>query len=189
MSAPLASPASAPPCARPPHSSAHVHLLVGPVGAGKTTFARALAREQRAVHLNLDSWMVTLFRADRPASGVIAWYAERVERCVAQIWQVAQDILSAATPVVLELGLIQRAERARFFERVDGSLHPLTIHALHAPRALRWARVEERNRTQSDSFSMVVPREIFELASDLWQPLSDEECAGRDVRFVSSDAP
>jgi hypothetical protein len=30
----------------------------------------------------------------------------------------------------------------------------------------------------------VVPPAIFELASDLWEPLDSSECAGRDVRFL-----
>ena len=33
---------------------------------------------------------------------------------------------------------------------------------------------------------MVVPLAIFELASDLWQPLEADECEGRDVRFIDS---
>lgn len=46
--------------------------------------------------------------------------------------------------------------------------------------------MSERNRTQGGTFSMVVPPDVFELASDLWEPPSRSECAGRDVRFVGS---
>jgi predicted kinase len=160
-----------------------VHLIVGPVGSGKSTFARSLCREHRAMRLGLDDWMARLFRPDRPETGLVAWYAERAERCVDQIWAVAQDVLDLGTPVVLEIGLIQRAQRQRFYERIDGSGYPLTIHVLDAPRAVRRERVARRNREQGETFSMVVPPEIFELASDMWQPLDDAECADRDVRF------
>jgi hypothetical protein len=34
---------------------------------------------------------------------------------------------------------------------------------------------------------MVVPLEIFELASDLWQAPEGDECVGRDVRFLRTD--
>jgi hypothetical protein len=44
--------------------------------------------------------------------------------------------------------------------------------------------VERRNREQGPTFSVVVPPEFFERASDLWEPLEPEECTGRDVRFV-----
>lgn len=36
---------------------------------------------------------------------------------------------------------------------------------------------------------MVVPPQIFDLASDMWEPLSEAECKDRDVRFVSSVCP
>jgi predicted kinase len=164
--------------------AARIHLIVGPVGAGKSTFALRLAREQRAVRLNLDEWMAALFRPDRPTTGVMEWYVERTGRCLRQIWTLTQRLLEVETSVVLEIGLIQRRERAAFFERVDVSGHGLTIYALDAPRELRRQRVQERNAQQGETFSMPVPPAIFELASDLWEPLDERECAGRDVRFV-----
>lgn len=162
----------------------HVHLLLGPVGSGKSTFARTLCRERRAVRLVLDEWMARLFRPDRPERDVIPWYMERSERCLEQIWQVAEDLVEVGTEVVLELGLIQRAQRRRFFPRIDDVGHPLTIYLLDAPREVRRARVEQRNAEQGETFSMVVPLEVFEMASDLWEPLDEDERRGRDVREV-----
>lgn len=54
-----------------------LHLVIGPVGAGKSTFARELAKENSAVHLDLDAWMAVLFAADRPATDTMPWYLER----------------------------------------------------------------------------------------------------------------
>ncbi|WP_438015375.1 ATP-binding protein [Sorangium sp. So ce315] len=163
---------------------AHIHLLVGPVGAGKSTFALRLSREQRAVRLNLDEWMATLFSPDRPDTGVMDWYIERTGRCIEQIWRLTERLLEAGTSVVLEIGLIRRNERERFYERVDAGGHGLTIHVLDAPRDLRRERVQRRNDQKGDTFSMVVPPHIFELASDMWQPLDEVEREGRDVRIV-----
>jgi predicted kinase len=159
-----------------------VHLLLGPVGAGKSTLALRLAREHAAVYLNLDEWMAVLFRPDRPAADVVPWYVERAQRCVDQIWTLTERLIDARTSVVLELGLIRRHERERFFQRVDARGYPLTVYVVDAPRALRRRRVQERNTQRGDTFSMVVPPEVFELASDLWEPLEAYECAGRDMR-------
>lgn len=164
--------------------AARIHLIVGPVGAGKSTFALRLAREQRAVRLNLDEWMASLFRPDRPETGVMEWYVERTRRCIGQIWILAERLLEAETNVVLEIGLIQRRARELFFEQVDGSHFGLTVYVVDAPRELRRERVQQRNAQRGETFSMPVPPEIFELASDLWEPLDERECAGRDVRFV-----
>ena len=63
-----------------------IHLIEGPVGAGKSTFAAKLMHEHSAPRLNLDEWMVVLFRPDRPeGDDIMAWYAERKQRCIEQI--------------------------------------------------------------------------------------------------------
>ena len=164
-----------------------VHLVVGPVGAGKSTFALALAREHMAVRLTLDDWMTTLFAPDRPTEDIPAWYVERARRGVEQIWKVTQDVLGAGKHVILEIGLIRRADRSAFFESAEKANIDLTVHVLDAPRAVRRNRVVRRNDERGETYSMAVPPGIFELASDMWEPLLDDECSGRDVRFVSTD--
>jgi uncharacterized glyoxalase superfamily protein PhnB/predicted kinase len=168
--------------------AAQVHLVIGPVGAGKSTFALGLARELAAVRFNLDQWMVALFRPDRPDTDVVDWYVERAARCVAQIWEVANGVLQTGTHVVLEIGLLQQRERAKFYQRVSETCFDLTVHVLDAARDVRRQRVARRNRIQGATFSMVVPPEVFELASDLWERPDDFECEGRDIRFHRTDA-
>lgn len=161
-----------------------IHLLVGPVGAGKSTLALRLAREHGAICLNLDEWMAALFRPDRPQTDVMPWYVERAQRCLEHIWTLTQRLIDANTSVVLEVGLIRRHEREQFFRRVDARGYALTLYLVDAPRALRRQRVEERNARQGETFSMVVPPAVFELASDLWEPLDPQEYAGRDLRLA-----
>lgn len=170
-----------------PRRSTHLHLVLGPVGAGKSTFARALAQERSALRLTLDDWMVTLFSPDRPETGLPAWYGVRAQRCIDQIWKLALELAARGDEVVLELGLLKREERQRFYARVDGAGLPLTVHVLDAARDVRRARVLERNRRQGETFSMVVPPEIFELASDLWQAPESDERAARDMHFLRTD--
>jgi predicted kinase len=165
---------------------ARAHLVIGPVGAGKSTFAFALAREHAAARLTLDDWMATLFSVDRPQAGVMQWYVERTERCMAQIWKVALDLLEIGTNVVLEIGLIQRHAREAFYDRASAHDVDFSIYVLEAPREVRRDRVLRRNAEKGATFSMDVPPEIFELASDLWEPPTEDECAGREVRFVST---
>lgn len=166
---------------------ATLHLVIGPVGAGKSTYALKLAAEHAAVRLNLDEWMATLFSADRPDAGVMEWYRERANRCVDQIWRLASSMIDVGTSVILEIGLIQQRDRQRLYRRVDTAGHDLRIHVLDADRDVRRERVEQRNRAKGATFSMVVPPEIFEMASDLWEPPDEAECRGREVRFVRTD--
>ena len=92
--------------------TAMIHFLIGPVGEGKSTFGRALIRHSPAVSLDLDAWMVRLFGADpRPEANVPDWYLERRQRCRDLIWHLTAEMLHAGSDVILELGLVQHAER------------------------------------------------------------------------------
>jgi predicted kinase/uncharacterized glyoxalase superfamily protein PhnB len=166
----------------------HVHLVVGPVGAGKSTFARQLARDRRALRLALDEWMAELFTPDRPETGRREWYVERRQRCQERMWTVARATADAGMDVVLELGLLRRDERERFYRVIEDAGFRLVVHVLDAPRDVRRERVMRRNLVQGETFSMVVPLEFFELASDLWEPLPPAESEGRDVRQLFTGA-
>ncbi|MDD2177683.1 ATP-binding protein [Acidovorax sp. D2M1] len=165
--------------------SPRIHLVIGPVGAGKSTFVRQLVQQHRAVPLNLDDWMATLFSPDRPdTADVMAWYVPRTLRCLAQIWKTAEAVLNAGGDVVLEVGLIQQHQRNAFYARMGPWADAMVVYVLDAPRDVRRERVLRRNAEQGTTFSMVVPPHIFELASDLWQPPGDVECADHTVVWV-----
>jgi predicted kinase len=162
---------------------APLHLVFGPVGSGKSTFARQLAQQHRAVRLTVDDWMAQLYGADeRPAVGRIEWYLERRQRCLEQLWRLTRELLAVGTPVVFEPGLIRREEREALYARADGAGLALTVHVLDAPREVRRERVLRRNRERGDTFAMEVPLPFFELASDMWEPPDEDERRERDIR-------
>ena len=103
---------------------ATIYLIEGPVGAGKSTYAEKLSVARSAPRLDLDEWMVTLFRPDRPSTGFAEWYLERKARCVEQMWRVAAHLIDMGGTVILELGLVQRKLGRAF---MAGSMRPLTI--------------------------------------------------------------
>jgi len=168
---------------------AHIHLIEGPVGAGKSTFAARLSATHAAPHLALDDWMATLFAPDRPDGDIMPWYLDRKARCIEQIWKIACGLIDTGTDVVLELGLIQRAARADFYGRLDTGDVAHTVYVLDAPKEVRHARVRRRNEETGATFSMVVPDAIFEMASGLWEPPDEAECATRDIQFIAQETP
>lgn len=159
------------------HMPPRIHLLLGPVGAGKSTFARKLCQQLDATSLNLDDWMATLFLQDRPSSNVMEWYKDRAARCLEQIWKTAENMLACGHEVVLEVGLIRRAQRNAFYARIGPWAGHLVLYVLDAPYEVRQERVHQRNTHKGATYSMDVPPHIFELASALWEPPCDEECA------------
>jgi len=166
-----------------------VHLIEGPVGAGKSTFAASLARKVDGVHIALDEWFAKLFSPDRPERDVVPWYVERKDRLLELIWTHSRQIAAAKTEVILELGLIQRQQRWEFCHRVRDEGFELNVYLLDAPREVRRDRVKLRNIERGSTFSMVVPDHIFEVASNLWEAPDDAESSEFAIEYVSTTEP
>lgn len=152
-----------------------IHFIEGPVGAGKSTYAQALAAKGGFSHIALDEWFARLFSPDRPQENFIAWYLARKERLLTLILRHARDILATHQDIALELGLIQRASRQALLGELQREGIGFTVHFLDAPLAVRRERVQKRNTEQGPTFSMVVPDHVFELASTLWEPPDELE--------------
>lgn len=163
---------------------ATIHLVEGPVGAGKSTFVAELRKQYAAPGFILDAWFVRLYSPDRPATNVMEWYIARKARCLDQIWMAAQEVLDAGHDVVLELGLVERASREHFYAKVNEAGYDLAIYLLDAPREVRRERVRKRNLERGATYAMDVPDAFFELASDHWEPIGEVEREMYDIRVV-----
>jgi predicted kinase len=147
-----------------------LHLLIGPVGAGKTTYAQRRLSQAPGVFLDVDECMVRLFGEDpRPTEGLVPWYRDRRERCRGLLWDISISTLRCGVDVFLELGLVTAVERHEYYGRASAESLPFVVHLLDAPRDIRRERVEKRNRS-SRAFTQIVPLEFFESASDAWEP-------------------
>lgn len=154
-----------------------VHLICGPTGAGKTTFARQLAAERRAVRFSIDEWMANLFAADVPDPLTFDWAIERVGRCEAQIWRTGLETLSAGRDIVLDLGFTTREQRDRFRTLAGEEGHGVRLHHVTAGRAERLARVRARNDSRSEVFAFAVTDGMFDFMENRFEALAPEEGA------------
>ena len=68
------------------------------------------------------------------------------------------------------LGRVRCMKRGPHRSAGDNAGFDSTIHVIDAPRDVCRERVRERNRRQGATFSMFVPSDAFELASDLREP-------------------
>lgn len=160
-----------------------MHIIEGAVGAGKTTYAIQLGREVGSPPLVLDEWMVNLFQPDRPASDLWAWYAERKARCIIQIMELARRALDHERHAIVELGLVRGEDRHRLYTDLDAEGRDYLVHVLETPRDERKRRVLQRNTEQGAPFAMHVTEEVFEIASNMWEPITSTEVLGREARF------
>jgi predicted kinase len=157
---------------------ATLHVIFGPSGAGKTTYAHGFARREGAVAFILDDWMARLFAPDMPQPIEYEWMIERVQRCEAQIWSTAAAVLATGTPVILDIGLMRRADRARVREIAAAAELPLQFHLVDAPAETRRARVAERNMVRGETFAIEVTPELFDFIEGVWEPPEPAELDG-----------
>src|SRR6186713_1423047 len=155
-----------------------LHVIFGPSGAGKTTYALGFARREKAVPFILDEWLANLFAPDMPDPIEYDWMIERVQRVEQQIWSAAAGCLAAGTPVILDIGLMTRADRARVREIADGAGLALQFHFVTASAEARRARVAERNMVKGENFAIEVRPEHFDFIEGVFEPPEPSELEG-----------
>jgi predicted kinase len=161
--------------------AATLHVIFGPCGAGKTTYAHALARREGAVPFVLDEWGARLFGPDVRGPIELGWMAERLGRCHALIWSTATDVLGAGASVVLDLGLMRRSDRDRVRQMAEAAGLSPAWHFVDAPQSVRRARIHARNTGKGETFVAEVTPEMFELLEGLYEAPAPAELEGAVV--------
>src|SRR5688572_2229256 len=157
---------------------ATLNLIFGPCCAGKTTYAHALARREGAVAFVLDEWGARLFGPDVDGPLDFGWMVERLGRCHALIWSTATAVLGAGTSVVLDLGLMRRADRERIRKIAQEAGLSVQWHFVDAPQEVRRARVAARNETKGETFVHEVPPQMFDMFEAIYEAPTPAELEG-----------
>jgi predicted kinase len=152
------------------------HLIAGSTGAGKTTYAMALAAELGAVRFSIDEWMTTLFGPDQPAGAPdFRWMMQRIGRCEAMIWTNVLQLAGKGVPSVLDLGFTRSDHRAKFAALACEAGLRAELHHVDVPADERWRRVQQRNSEKGATYRLEVTRGMFDFVERLWEPPSDAE--------------
>jgi hypothetical protein len=122
--------------------------------------------------------MAKLFAPDMPEPIEYEWMIERVQRCEAQIWSTAAGVLAAGTSVILDIGLMRKADRERVREIAAATELPLQFHFVTASPEARRARVAERNIVRGEGFAIEVTPELFDFIEGVFEAPDPEELVG-----------
>lgn len=121
-----------------------LHFLCGRAGAGKSTLARKISADTRAILFCEDQWLLHLF----DGAPTLEAYIERRRRIRKVLEEHVPPILAAGHSVVFDFGgntIRERSWVRSLFESV-GARHEM--HYILASEAVCKARVAERNRTK-----------------------------------------
>jgi predicted kinase len=120
---------------------ATLFLIVGLPGSGKTTLARQLEREHRAMRFTPDEWMRPLFGAD------VSGHSLRDARTPVEtiMWSIASRALELGVNVILDFGFWSRAERIEFRTRASNLGARSEIRFCSVSRDELWRRIDARN--------------------------------------------
>ena len=162
-----------------------IHLVCGPIGAGKTTYAKALSDKERAICFSEDEWLSKLFVPDAP-EGLLsesmqvvgAWASEKYQRCRGQIWIISQQLLDQNISIVLDGAAANKEQRDSIRKKAFEHNVEFQLHYVTSDPETREKRVFDRNKEQGDTFSLEVTPAMFSHTESFFVPPEGEELNG-----------
>jgi predicted kinase len=157
-------------------SAATMTLLIGLPGSGKTTLAKQLEAERRALRLTPDEWMSSLFNTNEHEGK--RWVLESE-----MLWSIAARALQLGNNVILDYGCWSREERELFRTRTQELGAHAELIVLDLPLERIWQRLESRNALAPANTFQVTPEEL-EAWDKLFERPAADELAGYDRAVV-----
>ena len=142
-------------------------LIVGLPGAGKTSWARRLEEERKAIRLTPDEWMDALFDASEVDGR--RWVLESQ-----MLWGVAARALELGVDVILDYGCWSEEERDLFRTRAQQLGASAEIVVLDLPLDVLWERLRQRNENLPGATFRVSRKELEEWSATFEVPTADE---------------
>jgi predicted kinase len=147
---------------------ATVHLVCGFLGAGKTTFAKALAAREAALRFSVDEWYLRLF-AQGPTYDLDLEAMTRLLAVLNDFWP---ELVRAGSNVVLDFGFWHRSLRDEVRERACAAGAGARLHWLQCRDELAVKRCLARNG-QANSF-LISEQGFHDLKPHFEPPGRDE---------------
>ena len=152
-------------------------MLCGLTGSGKTTYARRLERERRAVLLSADAWMIWLFGHHMPRE----LFEERGRSCKQIMLEITEQLIARGVEVVLDWGFWSRSERSETMERLRGAGAHAQLLWFDVSLDILWERLAARNAALPAGTFVITKAMLDEFSLRFEPPGDDEEPNRIDV--------
>jgi len=162
-----------------------IHLICGPIGAGKTTVAHEVAIKHNAIRFSEDEWLSRLFvpdapegLLDEPMNVVGAWASEKYLRCRGQIWAVCKQLLNQNVNIVLDGAAANKEQRDVIRKKASYNNVGFQLYYVNASSDIRRKRILDRNTEKNFTYSLEVTSAMFEYMENFFQPPVSDELEG-----------
>lgn len=153
-----------------------LHFFCGKAGAGKTTVASRLAREDNTILLSEDVWMMRLYGDQMKTFDDYIWFSKKLKTVIGPL---TVDLLSAGHSVVLDFQANTKAGRSWFrsvFEQA-GAAH--VLHYVNTPDETCLAQIAKRNVERPEGSHHLTEDDFIYVSSFFQAP---EEAEGFNIR-------
>lgn len=147
-----------------------LHLLCGKIASGKSTLAKTVAAEHRAIVLSEDHWLASLYPGEIQA---IADYLRCAQRVRGVLGPLVINLLESGVNVVLDFPANTLANRKWLLGLAQTAKVPHRLHYLELDDATCRARLHARNAQGEHDFAATDAE--FDLITRHFSVPSEEE--------------
>lgn len=118
-----------------------LYIIQGFLGAGKTTYSKALSQKTKAVRLNADEWCDENFPPEKLSSEWDACFADATKT----LWGQAEKLLKNGQSVILDFGFWSKDSRNHAREKAREWGVECEHHYVFAPDDVLLERIKKRS--------------------------------------------
>ncbi len=147
------------------------YLMCGFIGAGKTTFAKKLERETKAIRITKDEWVIKVFGSKITLNKNFEKYDKYITELATQI---ALKILKSGKDVIIDEGFWVKSQRDDIKKNIlKAGAKPILYYVECGMEEMK-KRVMTRSTIESED-SFYINEKMFDGYVKYWEPPSKDE--------------
>ena len=147
------------------------YVICGFIGAGKTTFARKLEKETKAIRITKDEWIIKIFGNKITSDKNFERYDKNITELATDI---AFKILKSGKNVIIDEGFWEKSYRNDIKKQLSElGVRPILYYVECPVEKMRERVVTRSKLPPEDSFE--ISGEMFDSYLKYWQPPEEDE--------------